>query len=296
MALFGKKQSSTADRAASDDVLVDAKYREELQALGRDQFKAALAKQSEYLEKEVDDLMERVAGDVKVHVARKVDMLMGRLNAEVTNQLNDRMRSYNQVSGEAQELVSQSLSRNAQMVHEKYQQLSLDVQRAIANQEVMMATVFQDSKTQIEATQSEQAKTLEQLRTNEEKTRRDAEELTSALRSTVNDQAAQLADIFKENMESVESTRAAQAGMLETLTKATEALEAQYQQLNQLLEQSVASQKAMIAEVIDDHMARIVEHYLIGALGEQSNIREQLPSIIKQMEENKQAMMDDMKL
>lgn len=43
-------------------------------------------------------------------------------------------------------------------------------------------------------------------------------------------------------------------------------------------------------------MARILEHYLIGALGEQTHFKAQLPSIIEQLEKNKQAMMDDMKL
>lgn len=297
MGLFGKKQqTSSTDEATTADVLIDATYRKELQALGRDQFTAIIAKQNEYLEKEIATIMEHVAGDVKNQVARKVDMLMGRLNAEVTNQLNDRMREFNRVSGESQELVAQSLSRNAQMVHEKYQQLSLDLQRTVANQEVVMAAIFQDSKTQLAAAQSEQSKILEQLRADGEKTRRDAEELNHTLRETVQGQAEKLSEVYQANMDGVESTRSTQATMLETLTRATQALEDQYQQLGQLLDKSLADQKAMFAEVIDENMARIIEHYLIGALGEQSNIREQLPSIIKQMEENKQAMMDDMKL
>jgi hypothetical protein len=52
----------------------------------------------------------------------------------------------------------------------------------------------------------------------------------------------------------------------------------------------------MVIDVINDNMSRIIEHYLIGALGEQSSLREQLPSILENLEENKQAMVDDMKL
>lgn len=298
MGLFsGKKQTSVStDDAVSDDVLMDAKYRDELQALGREKFKEIIAKQSDYLEKQIDDMMEQVATEAKQHVGRKVDALMGRLNADVTNQLNDRLNEYSRVSGEAQELVAQSLTRNAQMVHEKFQQLSLDLQRTVANQEVTMATVFQESKTQVSAVQSEQNKLLDQLRASEESARREAEELAAALRKSVDDQSAKLGEVYQANLESVEQARDKQAAMLETLTHTTEALEQQYQQLSQLLDKSIAEQKAMVVETINDNMARIIEHYLIGALGEQSNIREQMPGILQRMEESKQAMADDMRL
>lgn len=298
MGLFRKQQHDTSSDEGTDSaaVLADKAYKEELQALGREQFKQMIEKQSVHLEAEIDGMMQQVAADVKVHAARRVDALIGRLNAEVTNQLNERMREYNRVSGEAQELVAQSLSRNAQMVHEKYQQLSLDLQRAIANQEVMMATVFQDSKTQVSLIQSEQVKLLEQLRASEAATRKEAEALTAELRQAVSGQAAKLGEIYQQNLAGVEATRNTQAVMLENLTRTTHALESQYQQLSQLLDNSITQQKAMVAEVINENMARIVEHYLIGALGEQSNLREQLPSILQQMEQHKQAMVDDMKL
>lgn len=296
MGLFGKKTASTTDEVDSSNALSDAKYREELRALGRDEFKKIIAKQADHMEKEIDEMMERVAGDVKVHASRKVDALMGRLNAEVTNQINERMKEYNRVSGEAQELVAQSLSRNAQMVHEKYQQLSLDLQRAIADQEVMMATVFEDSKTQIATIQSEQANLLEQLREKGSTVNAEVEGLVGSLRQSVNDQANKLHEVYQENTASVEKTRQSQSEMLNSLTQTTKALESQYEQLSELLDKSIVDQKTMVAEVINDNMARIVEHYLIGALGEQSNLREQLPSIIEQMEQSKQAMVDDMKL
>lgn len=298
MALFGKKKTAarSEDEITSDTVLADPKYREELREAGREQFKKLIDKQANHLEQEVDKMLERVATDLKVHAGRKVDALIGRLNAEITNQLNERMREYNRVSGEAQELVAQSLSRNAQMVHEKYQQLSINLQRAVADQEVMMATVFQDSKTQVANIQSEQTKILEQLRLSEEKTRREAEELSKELRETVTEQAKKLQTVYDENMSSVEETRDKQSSMLDTLTRTTKELEEQHQQLSELLDKSIAEQKAMVTEIINENMARIVEHYLVGALGEQSNIREQIPSILERMEENKQAMMDDMKL
>ncbi len=299
MGLFKGKQAPTpADDAAAavDDVLADAAYLEELHELGRSQFKEVIASQSTRLETEMDTLMESVAADVKAQAASSIDALMERLNKEITTQLNERMSQYNQVSSEAQDLVAQSLSRNAQMVHEKFQQLSLDLQRTIANQEVMMATVFQDNKTQVAAIQAQQGKVLEGLKASEETTRREAEMLTQALRQTVSGQASKLSEVYQLTVDGVENTRSAQAAILDVLTRTTQALEAQHAQLGQLLNKSIADEKAMVTKTINDNMARIVEHYLIGALGEQASIREQLPSIIEHMEESKQAMVDDMQL
>ncbi len=298
MGLFSNKQGDdeAEGKALSSDVLADTQYREELQKLGREQFKEIIAEQADHLEKEIDAMMQRVTADVKVHTARRVDMLIGRLNAEVTNQMNERLREYNRVSAESQELVAKSLTQNAQMVHEKYQQLAMSMQQVVANQEVMMATVFQDSKTQVAAIQAEQTRIVDQLKQSKEQTKRQADELAESLRQTVTEQATKLNTIYQENLATVETTRDSQATMLEKLKATTDKLEQQHAQLHELLDSSIENQKKMVGDIINDNMARIVEHYLVAALGEQSSLREQLPSILERMEENKKAMADDMKL
>lgn len=295
MGLFGKQAGQAADDPSAD-LIADKKYREELRQIGREQFKQIVSEQAGRLEKEVDEMMEQVVADLRAHIARRVDALMGRLNAEVTNQLNDRIHQYNQATADAQELVAQSLSQNAQMVHEKYQQLAMNMQQIVANQEVVMATVFQDNKTMVANVQAEQAKTLEQLKENEAQTRQESEQLTRSLRESVTKQSEQLQSVYSENMASVEQTREVQAKTLESLKQSADALETQHKELSKLLDESIANQKSMTIDAINENMARIIEHYLIGALGEQSSLREQLPSILERMEENKQAMADDMKL
>lgn len=298
MGLFSNKKSEddAVDEALSSVTLADSEYREELRDIGREHFKDIIEEQTDHLEQEVDSMMERVSADVKAYATKRIDALMGRLNADITNQLNDRITEYNRVSAESQELVAQSLARNAQMVHEKFQQMSVAMQQAVANQEVMMATVFQESKTQASAIQAEQSKILEQLRQSEATTRDQNEQLTQSLQKAVNDQATKLDAIYQENMATVEATKEAQVAALEKLKVSTASLDAHNQQLSELLDKSIANQKAMVIELINDNMSRIIEHYLIGALGEQSSLREQLPSILENMEENKQAMVDDMKL
>lgn len=43
-------------------------------------------------------------------------------------------------------------------------------------------------------------------------------------------------------------------------------------------------------------MAQIIEHYLLETLGQQFDLKAQLPYIIEQMEANKKDMIEDMQL
>lgn len=90
-------------------------------------------------------------------------------------------------------------------------------------------------------------------------------------------------------------TRAQEAG-LQSLSNSIKSIEEQHRQLNDMLEKSIADQEAMMINAFEENMARIIEQYLIAALGDQYDLKAQLPAIIQQMEQNKQAMVDDMKL
>jgi len=88
----------------------------------------------------------------------------------------------------------------------------------------------------------------------------------------------------------------AQHSALTQLQKSVESIQEQHQQLSQMLEKSVANQQAMLIDVFEKNMAQVIEHYLLEALGDQYDLKAQVPAIIEQMEANKQAMLDDMKL
>lgn len=298
MGVFRKKRavSPSAEELMVKDTLADTAYQDELRDIGRAQFKELAAAHSAYIEQESKAMMQRIAEDMRAHATNQIDALVNRVNTEITAQLNDRTREYSQVTREAQELVEQSLVRNAQLVHEKYQQLALGLQQALASQEVQMATVYQENKTQVATVQTAQEKLLEQLATSEEMTRKQAEQLTQAMRQTVRMQATNLTSVYQENMDRVTKTHDVHAEMLKKLEKTTDALEEQYDKLRELLDESVAKQKQMVSETINDNMAQIVEHYVVAALGEQSDVHSQLPSILRQMDENKQVMIEDMRL
>ena len=122
------------------------------------------------------------------------------------------------------------------------------------------------------------------------------QQLARLLQKSVADQETKLTTLFNENTTQIAAVKEVQATTVQTLTRSVQALEEQHQQLSAMLQQSVSSQQEMLVDAFEQNMAQIIEHYLLGALGDQYDLKAQLPSIIKQMEANKQTIADDMKL
>lgn len=120
--------------------------------------------------------------------------------------------------------------------------------------------------------------------------------LSETLEKNVSDQDALLHNVFEENKTRITSMTDAQDAALETLKHSIQTLQEQYQATATALQKGVDDQKAMLMSSFQDNMAQVVEHYLLGALGDQYDLKSQLPSIIKQLEANKQAMVDDINL
>lgn len=121
-------------------------------------------------------------------------------------------------------------------------------------------------------------------------------ELRRELEKTVADQQATLGSLFADNQQQLDEMRQAQQTALESLSKSAATLQEQQAQLGAALQQQVAQQQASMVAAFEENMAQIIEHYLLEALGEQYDLKAQLPAIIKHMEANKQAITDDMKL
>jgi hypothetical protein len=122
------------------------------------------------------------------------------------------------------------------------------------------------------------------------------QQLSTTLQQNVTEQQAMLTKVFEENKAQVTQMKDSQATALQWLAASVQTMQEQHQQLTAQLQQSVAQQQAMMVGVFEQNMARIIEHYLLSTLGDQYDLKAQLPSIIKEMEANKQAITDDMKL
>ncbi len=274
----------------------DEQYRQQLRQMGREHFQGLLEESSVNLKGDVDATLENLTGALRRHMASQLDLAITRINNEMSNQFKEKMNEYNRVSSEAQELVIQSLSRNAQNVHEKYQQMSSNLQKVIANQEVMMVGVFQDNQSRVASVQSEQDKAIEQLKIDLEAARRQTEQIVESMRSSAHEQAQKIDQVYRENIDKTSEMKRSQEAALSSLNQSIQSLQSQHNQLQQIIDDSIDKHKTMAANLVNENMARVIEHYLIGALGENSDVSKDLPGIMNRLEEHKQAMMDDMKL
>lgn len=300
MGLFkGKHTDKKSPAEEAVDVVAevfDEQYREELRANGRDYFKKVIDDNATLFKQDLDTTITEVGQELKSYMTKRLDATIDNVNSEINRQLNERLLEYDRVTKDAQDQAVQSLNRNAVALHEKYQQLGQTLQQTIASQEAMMIGVFEENKARMTVTQEAQDEALEQLEKNIEASRERSEQLGATLQKSVADQEAMLTKIFEENTARVDETKNAQAAALDSLNSSAKALEEQHQKLRQTLEKTVADQETMLVGVFEENMAQIIEHYLLGALGDQFDMKAQLPLIIGQMEENKQAIVDDMKL
>lgn len=141
-----------------------------------------------------------------------------------------------------------------------------------------------------------QEQALKSMTESTETLKQQHDELRTALQKNVKDQQDLLHNAFEDNKTQIASMKEAQDAALKWLNQSAQALNDQYQNINTTLQKNVAAQEEMLVSSFQSNMAAIVEHYLLGALGDQFDLKAQLPAIIKQMEENKQAIADDMKL
>jgi len=122
------------------------------------------------------------------------------------------------------------------------------------------------------------------------------EQLGAKLEKSIEYQEAMLTNVFDKNKARMESMAQAQDAAIEALNTSVQALQKQQQDLGEALESSVNAQKEFLVASFQENMAQVIEHYLLGALGDQYDLKAQLPAIIKQMEDNKQTIVDDVKL
>lgn len=122
------------------------------------------------------------------------------------------------------------------------------------------------------------------------------QQLSTDIKNNMAAQDAALKDAFQETMGRVVTMKDAQGLALQSLNRSAQALQEQYQSLSKTLQENTAKQEEMLVESFKSNMALIVEHYLLGALGDQFDVKAQLPSIIKQLEDSKDDIVEDMKL
>ena len=141
-----------------------------------------------------------------------------------------------------------------------------------------------------------QERALESLQDSANSLQEQYNDLRTTLRKSVDDQKATLTNVFEENKVRIAAMHDAQNMALESLSHSVEALEKQHIQLKDTLEKNIEAQQEVFVDAFKNNMAQVIEHYVLEALSGQYDLKDQLPSIMQQLEEKKQAIVEDMKL
>lgn len=302
MGIFSKKPDSKPNETpeAQAEVVAnqifDENYKQELHELGKRHFQKLIEEQSSEIPKMVTQITETITSEMKSYITTQLDLTLSKLSKDFADKLNQQTTAFQQSSDQAQELVSQSLNRNSQAIYAKYQQMVTDLQHVISDQEMMMVGVFQDNKSKVLEVQTEQDKAMRELSATMSATKQQAEQISGQLKNLVDSQSSQFESVYRDNIGRLEQIHKSQEVSLSTLTSSSEAVVKQHEQLAKLMDNAIEKQKALISDTINQHMSKIIEHYLIASLGESSDVVAQLPAILDKLEENKQAMQEDMKL
>ena len=106
----------------------------------------------------------------------------------------------------------------------------------------------------------------------------------------------EITSVLKEEFSKYEqSINDAKQLAIDSIQKTQTTIEQQRELLTQQLNEQLTSEKSRSLERFETHMADIVNHYVLEAVGEQIDMSEQLDFILAQMERNKEAIMKDIR-
>src|SRR5690606_35302606 len=149
-----------------------------------------------------------------------------------------------------------------------------------------------ENRARMASTQSAQESVMSSLNDNVESSRQQSKQLKEKLEQSVAQLEADMRRVFEESKARIDAANQEQDSTLKTLSASASNLESQYQQLSDTIQKSVDQQKDMMVGAFTEHMARIIDHYLLEALGDQYDVKAQLPGIIEQLQQNKQVIAD----
>jgi len=249
MGLFQHKDHkglTDAEAFEAEQHFFDENFREELRNHGRLYFEKVIKENGKIFKEDLDATIASVNTELKDHTDKQLEEAIASIKAElkehVTTQLDGQFTEFSAAAKESQDVALKSLTDSADNLKKQHEDLASTLQKSIANQSLMLESLFQ------------------------------------------------------ENMNKITAVKEANEAALQSLNQSLDELKAQNEQITEVLEKKIATQEEAIIKAFEGNMAQVVEHYLLDALSDQYDLKAQLPSIIKQMELNKQAMVDDMKL
>lgn len=80
---------------------------------------------------------------------------------------------------------------------------------------------------------------------------------------------------------------------VESIDKTKTAIDEQRQEMSEQLEKEISEEKARRIQLFDTRMAEIVNRYVLESIGSQIDLSDQLEYILGELEQNKQAIIED---
>jgi hypothetical protein len=102
---------------------------------------------------------------------------------------------------------------------------------------------------------------------------------------------SKLQDEFKKYEESIIDAKQL---AIESIEKTKQAVEENRVSLMSQLQQEFKEEKALELERFNDNMTKVINHYLVAAIGDQIDLSDQLEYILANLEANKQAIIKDL--
>lgn len=90
-----------------------------------------------------------------------------------------------------------------------------------------------------------------------------------------------------------ESIMDAKQMAVDSIEKTNAVIDEQRQMLGKELQEQVAAEKAQVMERFETNMGRVVNHYVLAAIGNQIDMSDQLSYILSELEANKKEIMKD---
>ena len=97
-------------------------------------------------------------------------------------------------------------------------------------------------------------------------------QLGDTLQKNITYQGSVMNSMFEENKAQIESMKNTQSTAVQSLNNSVQALQQQQQEFNATLQKNLAYQENLLVNAFEQNMARIIEHYLLGALGDQFDL------------------------
>ncbi len=82
---------------------------------------------------------------------------------------------------------------------------------------------------------------------------------------------------------------------IDSISKTQQAIEDQREILGKQLKETVANEQQRLLTHFEQHMAEIINHYVLAAIGDQIDLTDQLEYILSDLEANKEAILEDIK-